>query len=75
MPPKYQAKLPFGNSTSNNTPVIDPDVSSQDTPFNSNPATPSEASDLFVLLLPKKQSKKNQRNSWVYKWIRDKVDI
>ena len=68
MPPKRQAKLSFGNSMSNDNPLIDPDLFSQDTPYNSNPATPSEASpsDPFVPL-PKKQNKKNQRNSWIYK--------
>jgi hypothetical protein len=64
MPPKHQAKLPFGNSTLNDDPLIDPDLLSQDTPYNSNPMTPPEASpsDSFVPL-PKKQNKKNQRNS------------
>jgi hypothetical protein len=61
---------------SNDDPLIDPDLLSQDTPYNSNPATPPEASpsDSFVPL-PKKQNKKNQRNSWVYKWMRDGVDM
>jgi hypothetical protein len=71
MPPKRQAQLPFGKAISPDTPQDETDLSSQDI---LNPETPSESSDAFTPLV-KKQSKKNLRNSWVYKWIRDRVDM
>jgi hypothetical protein len=77
MPPKRQAQLPFGKPIppdtpdTPDTPQDEIDLSSQDI---SNSATPSGSFDAFTPL-PKKQNKKNQRNSWVYKWMRDGVDM
>jgi hypothetical protein len=74
MPPKRQAQLPFRKPIPPDTPDIpqdEIDLSSQDI---SNFATPSESFDAFIPL-SKKQNKKNQKNSSVYKWMRDGVDM
>ncbi len=69
MPPKRQAQLSFGRSASNQS-LIDLEDDSQP---DSIPTTPFDASDAFTPL-PKKQNKRTLRTSWVYKWMRDRVD-
>jgi len=83
MPPTKQSKLGFaktGQSTSSNAEPIDLDPQepesqsqpSQDltdaTPDYSAPATPG-------LPLPKSRKRKQVRTAWVFKWMRDGVDM
>ena len=72
MPPKRQAQLPFGNHSSSTFPVADLEADSQPIPSNSTLSTSSDSESFAPL--PKKETKRNLRTSWVYGWMRDRVE-